>query len=421
MLFDYSKLKVHRMICVDMKSFYASVEAVDHQLDPLQAMIAVVGDRHVSSSVVLAASPALKQRYQIRTGSRLFQIPRTNHIHVFESRMQRYLDVSMQIVRILNEFVPAEAIHIYSIDEMIVCLDSTTNSYPSAWEAAVDIKQTILKRTGITASIGIGPNKFISKVVLDTQAKHTGIAECRYEDVPELLWPLRVEEVWGIGEKMRRQFNRARIFTLKDLAYTSLGWLRRKYGVMGEEYYMHAWGVDLSPVHHDPTLEIRKGFSRGNTLARDYSISDAKIVIYEATDYLARKLRSAHLAARTVSLSLRYNRLDLLASYSRSVTLLSASDLSKYLYESCCLLLDQSTVDGRIRHVAVTVSNLVDDDEIQMDLFVHATDEKLRRLGKTMDAIQTKFGSAAILRASSISEAGTAIQRSHKIGGHYSG
>lgn len=175
MLFDYSKLPNHRMLCIDMKSFYASVEAIDHQLDPLQDMIAVIGDLRVPSSVVLAASPALKQRYQIRTGSRLFQIPRRNDIHLFQSRMQRYLDVSMQIVRILNEFVPAQAIHIYSIDEMFVLVDSAKNIYATAWDAAEDIKQTILSRTGITASIGIGPNKFISKVVLRLTYIHVHI------------------------------------------------------------------------------------------------------------------------------------------------------------------------------------------------------------------------------------------------------
>lgn len=257
--------------------------------------------------------------------------------------------------------------------------------------------------------------------ILDTKAKQSGIAECRYEDVPELLWPLPVEEVWGIGHKMRQQLNRVRIFTLEDLAKAPLGWLRRTYGVMGEEYFMHAWGVDLSPVLYDPALEIRKGFSRGNTLARDYTVAEAKIVIYEATDQLARKLRSARLAARTVSLSLRYNRTDLLTSYSRSWTLSAASDLSKPLYQACCLLLEKSPIEGRIRHVSVAVSNLVDDDQIQMDLFVQAEDEKLRTLAKTMDAIQTKFGSVAIMRASSITEAGTAVERSHKLGGHYSG
>lgn len=172
----------------------------------------------------------------------------------------------------------------------------------------------------------------------------------------------------------------------------------------------YAWGFDLSPMLYDPTLKIRKGFSRGNTLARDYTVTEAKIVIYEATDQLSRKLRSARLATRTISLHLRYNRTDSLMSCSRSRALSAASDLSKHLYEGCCLLLEQSAIERRIRHVSLSVSNLVDDDQIQMDLFVQTEDEKLRILWKTLDAIQMKFGSVTIMRASSITEACTAVE-----------
>lgn len=154
MLYDYNKLERHAVLCIDMKSFYSSVEAVDHGLDPLHDLIAVVGD-----SVVLAASPASKKTYNIRTGNRRFQIPKRHDIHIFTSRMRRY-----QILKILYRYAPFEAIHVYSIDEVFLCLDGSSLLKEGIWKAASHIQHTILSETGLTATIRIDPNKLLSKV-----------------------------------------------------------------------------------------------------------------------------------------------------------------------------------------------------------------------------------------------------------------
>ncbi len=95
MLFDVSLLPDNNMLCVDMKSFYASCECVDHGLDPLNDYVVVVADKNRSGSVVLAASPKMKQDYGIKTGSRLYEVPRHCRIHIFNARMKRYLEVSV--------------------------------------------------------------------------------------------------------------------------------------------------------------------------------------------------------------------------------------------------------------------------------------------------------------------------------------
>src|SRR5690606_9486173 len=101
------------VLCIDMKSFYSSVEAVSRGLDPLQTYLVVVGDLNRSGSVVLASSPRMKKEYGIKTGSRLFEIPRIPKIHVVEARMRMYLEYSMHITEILSRFAPPDSIHVY--------------------------------------------------------------------------------------------------------------------------------------------------------------------------------------------------------------------------------------------------------------------------------------------------------------------
>ncbi|WP_170007557.1 Y-family DNA polymerase [Bacillus fonticola] len=128
-MIDYSTLPYHEMLCVDMKSFFASVEAINKGLDPLKSYVAVVGDKNRKGSIVLAASPMMKKHYRIKTGSRLYEIPTYDpRIQVVEANMGQYLHTSIEITRLMNEFVPPEAIFQYSIDVLLSLRIRFTNS-----------------------------------------------------------------------------------------------------------------------------------------------------------------------------------------------------------------------------------------------------------------------------------------------------
>ncbi len=239
---DYSAYPRHDVLCIDMRSFYASVEAVKLGLDPMKTMLAVVGDPSRSGSIVLAASPALKERYGISNVSRFFELPNDPNIHIVPAHMADYLQVSVEITRLINQYAPKEAIHQYSVDEVWVTLDGVSKLFGAPIEIAEKIKQDILESFGITCSIGIGDNKFLAKVVMDLHAKKVGIAECRYEDVEEKLWPSPVEDIWGIGGRMKRNLNRMGIITLGQLARfdlnrlkkDSVSWVNNCIGMHGE-------------------------------------------------------------------------------------------------------------------------------------------------------------------------------------------
>ncbi|HAM79653.1 DNA polymerase IV [Ornithinibacillus bavariensis] len=414
---DYSSFPRHDVLCIDMRSFYASVEAVKLKLDPMKDLLAVVGDPSRSGSIVLAASPALKEKYGISNVSRFFELPKDPNIHIVPAHMADYLEVSVEITRLINQYAPKEAIHQYSVDEVWVTLNGLGRLFGDAREIARQIKQDILESFGITCSIGIGDNKFLAKVVMDLHAKKVGIAECRYEDVEEKLWPFPVEKIWGIGNRMKKNLNRMGIITLGQLARFDLNHLKKRFGIMGEQLYWHAWGVDLSPVYGDFVKHEQKGFGHGIALLRDYTKNDVAVCILDLCEEVCRRARTAGKTGKTIHLGIAYSK-ETGGGFSRSRSISIPTNVTMDVYHVCMQLFHEF-YDGHsnIRHVYVTLDNLYEKAETQLNLFENRS--KKTDIGYVMDAIRDKYGATAILRASSYTDAGITIDRSKKIGGHH--
>jgi len=415
---DYTMYPKNDVLCIDMRSFYASVEAVKLGYDPMEVLLAVVGDPNRSGSIVLAASPALKKKHGINNVSRFFELPTDDpELIIVQAHMAEYIKVSLQITKLLMNYVPSEAIHQYSIDEVWITVNGLNNIFGGPWEIAKKIKSDILENFGITCSIGIGDNKFLAKIVMDLYAKKEGIAECRYKDVKEKLWPTPIEKVWGIGSRMKRNLNRMGVTTLEQLAKTELRYLKKRFGIMGEQLYWHAWGIDLSPVFGDFTKTEHKSFGHGMTLLRDYNRDDISICILELCEETCRRARTAKKAGKTIHLGIGYSQ-EVGGGFNRSRSILAPTNLTMDMYEVCMQLFNEF-YDGssNIRRVYVTLSNLYDDDISQLSLFDDRT--KRKDIGYVMDEIRDKYGATAILRASSYLPGGIAIDRSKKIGGHF--
>lgn len=414
---DYSKIPRYNVIFVDMKSFFASIEAVERNLNPLKTLLVVVGDRNRSGSVVLASTPAMKAKFGIKTGSRLYEVPKIRGIQIVEARMGFYLQKSIEITKILTRFAPWDSIQQYSIDEAAIYIGNSERLFGTPWEVAERIQKIIYEETKLISCFGIGPNKFLAKVILDAFGKKHGIAECQYEDVPDLLWPLSLDEVWGIGKRLEKKLNAMNIFTVRDLAHYPLEGLRKKFGVIGEELFWHAHGIDLSPVTYEQDFSIQKGIGKGITLLRDYGdIEEIKTVILELCEDTARRARKQVLAARTISLVLGYSQHDGGGGFNRSKTIEMATSITMDIYRVCLLLLHKHYSGKIVRSVSVSLSNLEKDEMIQMSLF--EDEYKQKTLGYVMDRIRDKYGSTAILRGRSYMKGGMTISRSHTLGGH---
>jgi len=411
------KLPRHRILCIDMKSFFASCAAVELGLDPLTCYLVVVSDTEREGSVILAASPKMKQEFGIRTGNRLFEVPKDPRIRIVNARMSHYLDRSLAITRLLNRFVPFECIHPYSIDESFIQLDGTERLWGPAKEAAERIRSEIYKQFGLPSAVGIGPNMLLAKLALDLEAKKKGVAEWDYADVPERLWPVTpLSKMWGIASRLERTLNHMGILSVGQLAQYDREILEKRFGVMGTQLYYHAWGVDLSKIGA-PNMERQISYGKGQVLLRDYDDKkDIQHVLLEMCEEVARRARQDRKAGRTVSLGVGYSKTDGGGFY-RSKTMARPTNVTMEIYRACLDLFDTFYRGQTVRKLSVTLSNVTDDTNVQLEWFDDGY-EKRRRLGYAMDRIREKYGSTSLLRAVSYTKGGTARERSKLLGGH---
>ena len=417
-MIDYSTLPHHYVMCVDMKSFFASCSAVMIGLDPLECYLAVVSDKERSGSIVLASSPKMKKEFGIKTGSRLFEIPDDPRIITVQPKMATYLRISTEISRLFNRYVPKNAIHTYSVDESFLKVDGTMRLWGDIIEIAEKIKDEMDREFQLPCAIGIGPNMLLSKLCLDLEAKKKGIAQWTYEDVPDKLWPLSpLREMWGIGKPLEKKLNGMGIFSVGQLARYDLAALEKKFGVMGNQLYHHAWGVDLSDIGA-PIIEGQISFGKGQVLLRDYKKpEEIKHVILEMSEEVARRTRASGMAGRTVSLGIYYSKDEFGGGFHRSLTREIPTNITMDIYEMCLTLFEQFYTGKTVRKISITLSNVVPDREMQISLF-DQDGWRRRELGFVMDRMRKKFGSNALLRAVSYTEAGTAKHRSTLVGGH---
>ncbi|MFJ8067627.1 DNA polymerase thumb domain-containing protein [Peribacillus sp. NPDC096447] len=417
-MMDYGTMPKQSIMCIDMKSFYASCSAVMLGLDPLDCYLAVVGDLKRTGSIVLAASPKMKKEFGIKTGSRMFEIPNDPRIVVVEPKMATYLRVSTEITRLFNRYVPKEAIHVYSVDESFVKVDGAVSLWGDARMIAEKIKDEIERELQLPCAIGIGPNMLMAKLCLDLEAKHNGIAEWKYEDVPSKLWPISpLREMWGIGRRVEKTLHGMGIFTVGQLANYDLELLEAKFGIMGNQLYHHAWGIDLSDMGA-AIIEGQVSFGKSQILLRDYKEEhEVKQVMLEICEEVGRRARTHRKAGRTVSLSIGYSKDEFGGGFQRSRSISEPTNITMELYKVCLELFHENYKQKTVRSIEVRLSNIVDDNEMQLTLF-DASRWKKRELSYTVDRIRHKYGAKSLLRAVSYTEAGTAVYRSKLLGGH---
>ncbi|WP_286229067.1 DNA polymerase thumb domain-containing protein [Neobacillus mesonae] len=417
-MIDYSTLPHNKILCVDMKSFYASCSAVMEGLDPLDCYIAIVGDKERQGSVVLAASPKLKKEFGIKTGSRLFEVPKDPRIRIVEPKMATYLRISTEITRVFNRYVPKEAIHVYSVDESFIKVDEVLHLWGDARTIAEKIKNDIEREFQLPCTIGIGPNMLLAKLSLDLEAKKTWIAEWTYDDVQAKLWkvsPLR--EMWGIGRRVEKTLNGMGIFTVGQLARYDLDMLEKKFGIMGNQLYHHAWGVDLSDLGA-PIIEGQISFGKSQILLRDYKDEEEiKHVILEMCEEVARRARTRRKAGRTVSLGVGYSQDEFGGGFNRARTIKQPTNVTMELYRVCLELFHEHYNGKTVRQISISLGNIVDDCELQLDLFDMGA-YKRRQLGYVVDSVRRRFGPGSLLRAVSYTSGGTAKHRATLVGGH---
>lgn len=232
----YEGEPVRDVFCMDSKSFYASVECIEHDLDPLNDLLVVMSGDRENEGLVLAASPMAKKVLGISNVSRGFEIPNHPKLHIVPPRMTLYIQYHMRIQEIFRSYMAEEDIHTYSIDEQFGDLTHSWKLFgKSSAEVGKMIQNEIIKKVGIYTSLGMGDNPLLAKIAMDNEAKLTKerFAQWHYQDVPEKIWPLRLSEFCGIGNRMERRYQMMGMYTMGDLAHTDPFVLKNHFGVMG--------------------------------------------------------------------------------------------------------------------------------------------------------------------------------------------
>ncbi|MEI4768080.1 UV damage repair protein UvrX [Psychrobacillus sp. FJAT-51614] len=414
----YEGIESRKIICIDMRSFFASCAAADAGLDVMNTPIAVIGNMEHKGSIVLAASPMMKKKFGVKTGTRLFEVPDHPSIHLIEPKMEFFVRVSVEIVRYLNQYVPNEAIHVYSIDECFADLGGTEKLWGPIEKTIKRIQDGMYSQFQLPCAVGMGPNMLMAKLALDLEAKKTGFAEWKYEDVQKKLWPVTpLSEMWGIGSRLEKTLNNMGIFTVGQLAQTSLATLEAKFGVMGNQLYHHAWGIDLSELGA-PLVNGQISYGKGQVLYRDYRTKkEVMAVILEMCEDVARRAREANMAGRTIHLQVGYSKDSFGGGFNRSRSIEEPTNATMKIYKVCEQIFDEFYDHRPVRRLAISITNLEPEYSMQLSLFEEGK-WKERKLGKTMDLLRSKYGSTAILRAVSYTEAGTALKRAGLLGGH---
>ncbi|SLK16433.1 MULTISPECIES: DNA polymerase IV [unclassified Paenibacillus] len=409
--------KQRTIMLIDMQSFYASVEKAkmpEYRNKPL----AVAGDPARRSGIILAACPLAKAK-GVSTAEPLWQsLQKCPELIIVRPHMQEYIEVSTQIMSIIEEF--SDLVEPYSIDEMFIDVTGSLHLFANdPVDLAKQIQDKIFNATGVYARAGIGENKIISKLCCDMIAKKVegGVFHLKKDELHKHIGQKPIRDMWGIGSRMEKHLWKMGIRTIEDLAKTPLTKLRSKWGVNGEVIWRVANGIDSSPVSTD-SYSVQKDIGNAMTLPRDYTEAwEIAVVIQDICTEVCRRTRKKGLMGSVVTMSLSGADFDHPTGFSRQVKLPDPTNITVDVCKIAKQLFHQYWDGQPVRRVGVSLSNLSSADTYQLSLF--DDQEQKRAIDKVMDDIKDRFGDIAILRASSITSAGQAIDRAAKIGGHY--
>lgn len=493
-------------ICIDLKSFYASVECVERGLDPLDTNLVVADEARTAKTICLAVSPSLKS-YGLSGRCRLFEaiqkvrevnyqrrkdnnyrpftkksyldseIKKNNNLELdfikATPRMRLYMKYSTAIYNIYLKYIAEEDILVYSIDEVFCDITNYLKFYKmTASELVMKIISEVYKTTGITATAGIGTNMYLAKVAMDIMAKKmkpneygVRMAYLNEELYKKELWSHRpLTDFWRVGRGYAKKLEDNRIYTMGDIARTSLvneDLLFKLFGVNAELLIDHAWGYEPCTISDAKNYKpLRNSISSGQVLHCAYDYNKAKLVVREMVDSLTLDLVDKHLISNQFVLTIGYDVENLLNpqiaslyhgeittdNYGRSIPKhahgianIDHRTSSTSIITSEVMKLYDKIVNRHllIKRINLTACDVVDEncqDNVvitkQLDLFSNTSvtnkekEQELhneveeRKIQRTLLDIKNKYGKNAILKGMNLEEGSTQKDRNEQVGGH---
>jgi len=414
-------------LCIDLKSFYASVECVERGWDPLTARLVVADPERSEKTICLAVSPALKQM-GVPNRCRVFQIPKEIPYKMAPPRMQLYIDYAAEIYGVYLKYIAKEDIQVYSIDEAFLDVTDYLHLYQmTAVELGRKIMQDILDTTKIPAACGVGTNLYLAKVALDIMAKHETdliayLDEARYR---EKLWKHKpLTDFWRVGRGTVERLSNMGICTMEEIAHARESLLYKAFGIDAELLIDHAWGREPVTIADIKAYRPKNtSFSSGQVLPRDYEYEEGALVVKEMADLLCLDLVDQGLVTSHISLVIGYSNQKCFEPAKGSTTLRSATSSNRRLLSYVEQLYRRIVRPGAyIRRITLTYTGVMTEDYQQFDLFSNPEEtEKDVKAQRAAISIKQRYGRNAILKGMNLEESATTIERNGQIGGHKSG
>lgn len=418
--------KQRTYLCIDMKSFFASVECAERGLSPFETNLVVADESRGKGAITLAITPKMKA-LGVRNRCRLFEIPKNIDYIIALPHMSLYIKYCADIFDIYLDYFSPDDIHQYSIDEAFIDVTDYLSIYKlEPKQLAKKIINEIAERTHIPATCGIGTNLYLAKIALDITAKHCKdhIGMLDEETFKETLWEHRpITDFWNIANGIATRLARYGIHDMKGVATAPEDLLYRNFGKNAKLLIDHANGKESCTIADIKNYKGKsKSISNSQILFSDYAYDKAHIVIQEMALSGCQRLLKEHSIASHVGISVGYSK-DTAPATGGTLKMANSTNLYSMVKEYVDRIFEDTThQDVPIRRLAICFSGLVDESAEGYDLFTDLDAlQKERNVEKAVLEIKEKFGKNAMLRGFDLQEGATQKERNKLIGGHNGG
>ena len=414
-------------LCIDLKSFYASVECVERGLDPMTTDLVVADPNRTEKTICLAVSPSLKAK-GVKNRCRVFEIPKGLDYIMAPPRMQKYIDYAAEIYGVYLEYIAPEDIHVYSIDEAFLDVTHYLWLYNmTAKELAVKLMDEVCKRVGVRATCGIGTNLYLTKIALDITAKHSPdfIGFLDEETFQKTMWKHKpITDFWRIGKGTAERLAKYGIYTMEDIAKTPEDLLYKWFGIDAELLIDHSWGREPTTIKDIKNYRAKSNcLASGQVLMRDYSFLEARLIVKEMLALLCLDMVRKNLTTDSISLYVGYsNSLDIPGAHG-TANIGKQTNADGVIIPSVTAIYDRIVNrDYPVRRINLTANRVVEDNGAeQLSVFDEEDSIKNKIIQETMLKIKSRYGKNAILKGMNFQEAATTRERNRQIGGHKAG
>ncbi|MEG1144779.1 MAG: DNA polymerase IV [Clostridium sp.] len=384
---------------VDVNSAFLSWEAVYRLSEPgetrdlREAICAVGGDSSMRHGVILAKSIKAKQ-FGVQTGESIMEArKKCPDLEIVAANHELYKKMSEAFIELLREYSPH--VEQYSIDEAFVDMTGMEALFGTPKQAADRIRERIYKELGFTVNIGVSNNKLLAKMASDFK-KPNLVHTLFPEEIEKKMWPLPVGELFFVGDATEKKLKEMGITTIGDLAGTDQKFITSHLKKHGELIWNFANGRGLDVVETEPP--DHKGYGNSTTIAFDVTDADtARMVLLSLADTVAARLRSHHVKAEVISVTIKNYRLEIA---SHQMVLRTPTNITAEIHQAACRLFEELWDGTPIRLLGIQTTRMKEEGARQMSIFDDTDYEKLEKMDKAVDSIREKFGADSVKRAS---------------------